>query len=355
MDRKFMKGCEAIAEAAVRAGCRFFAGYPITPQNEIPEYMSRMMPKAGGTFVQGESEVASINMVYGAAAGGTLAMTSSSSPGISLKSEGISYLAGSKLPAVIVSVMRAGPGIGTIQPAQTDYLQAAKCAGHGGFRTITLAPGTLQEAVDLTYKAFDYALRDRNPVIVAPDGFIGAIMEPVDLPEPKAPPQIPDWATVGKGDRGSINALNSGHLLEKDQMADNISFAAMYERWAKEDVMVEEYQIDDAEYVFAAYGTSGRICKSCVDELREAGIKAGLIRPITISPFPYASFEKLDPAKVKCIVDVEMSIPAQMLDDIKIGVRGAIPIESVLSAGGIIISSRDVVEKVQSLAKGARS
>lgn len=352
MDRKFMKGCEAIAEAGIRAGCRFFAGYPITPQNEIPEYMSRALPKVGGTFVQGESEIASINMVYGAASTGVLAMTSSSSPGISLKSEGISYLAGARLPAVIVSVMRGGPGIGTIQPAQTDYLQAAKCSGHGGFRTITFAPGTLQEAVDLTYKAFEYAQRDRNPVIVAPDGFIGAIMEPVDLPEPKETPATPAWATVGCGTRSHINVIASGHILEKDQMTFNQACAEMYERWAKEDVMVEEYQVEDAEYVFAAYGTSGRICKSCVDELREKGIKAGLIRPITISPFPYESFRKLDPARVKAIIDVEMSIPAQMVDDINLGINGAIPVEKVLTSGGIIIPTKAVMEKVMNLVKG---
>lgn len=352
MDRKFMKGCEAIAESAVRAGCRFFAGYPITPQNEIPEYMSRALPQVGGTFVQGESEVASVNMLYGAASGGVLCMTSSSSPGISLKSEGISYLAGARLPAVIVSMMRAGPGIGTIQPAQTDYLQAAKCAGHGGFRTITFAPGTLQEAVDLTYKAFDYAMRDRNPVIVAPDGFIGAIMEPVDLPEPKEPPAIPAWAPVGCEGRDHINMVLSGSPTEAMQMNFNKVCAEMYARWAENDVMVEEYQIEDAEYILAAYGTSGRICKSCVDELRSQGIKAGLIRPITISPFPYASFEKLNPSRVKCIVDVEMSIPAQMIDDVKLGVKGAIPIETVLTSGGIIISGKDVVNKVLAMEKG---
>lgn len=352
MDRKFMKGCEAIAEAAVRAGCRFFAGYPITPQNEIPEYMARALPKVGGTFVQGESEVASVNMVFGAASGGALAMTSSSSPGISLKSEGISYLAGARLPAVIVSMMRAGPGIGTIQPAQTDYLQAAKCAGHGGFRTITLAPGTLQEAVDLTYKAFEYALRDRNPVIVAPDGFIGAIMEPVDLPEPKELPPVPDWATVGCGKRGRNNITLSGSVTEEIQMQFNRSCEVMYDHWAKEDVMVEEYMVEDAEYVFAAYGTSGRICKSCVDELREQGIRAGLIRPITISPFPYAAFEKLDPRQVKYIVDVEMSIPAQMIDDVRLGMKGAIPVETVLTSGGIIIPAKAVVGKILELVKG---
>ena len=352
MERKFMKGCEAIAEAAIRAGCRFFAGYPITPQNEIPEYMSQALPKAGGIFVQGESEVASINMVYGAASTGTLAMTSSSSPGISLKSEGLSYLAAARLPAVVVSVMRAGPGLGTIQPAQTDYLQAAKCSGHGGFRTITFAPGTLQEAVDLTYKAFEYAMRDRNPVIVAPDGFIGAIMEPIELPEPKESSEIPSWAVTGCGKRKNINVIFGGQASEESEMRFNIECQEMYERWQKEDVLVEEYMVDDAEYIFAAYGTSGRICKSCVNVLRAQGIRVGLIRPITISPFPYKSFEALDPSKVKAIIDVEMAIPAQMLDDITIGTHSAIPVEKVLTSGGIITPEKTVVEKVLSLIKG---
>jgi 2-oxoglutarate ferredoxin oxidoreductase subunit alpha len=346
-----MKGCEAIAEAAVRAGCRFFAGYPITPQNEIPEYMSRQLPNVGGTFVQGESEVASINMVYGAASTGTLSMTSSSSPGISLKSEGISYLAGARLPSVVVSVMRAGPGIGTIQPAQTDYLQATKASGHGGFKTIVLAPGTLQEAVDLTYKAFEYAVRDRNPVIVAPDGFLGAIMEPVELPPYKELPETPSWATVGCGNREHINIVLSGNLLEKDQQKFNEQCAEMYERWSKEDVQVEEYMVEDAEYVLTAYGTSGRICKSAVDILRKQGVKVGLIRPITINPFPYASYKKLDEKQVKYIIDVEMAIPAQMIEDVKIGICERIPVDTVLTSGGIIIPQKAVVEKVLSLAK----
>ena len=351
MDRKFMKGCEAIAEAAIRGGCRFFAGYPITPQNEIPEYLSRALPKAGGTFVQGESEIASVSMIYGAAAAGALAMTTSSSPGISLMSEGISHLAAAQLPAVIVNVMRAGPGMGTIQPAQSDYFQAAKAAGHGGFRTITFAPGTLQEAVDLTYKAFEYALRDLNPVIVAPDGFIGAIMEPVNLPPYKELPPVPNWASVGRGDREHINLILNGGVHEAQQMGKNKQAAKTYENWAENDVMVEEYMVEDAEYVFAAYGTSGRICKACVDNLRAQGIKAGLIRPITISPFPYASFQKLDSNRVKYIIDAEMSIPAQMIEDVKIGIEGRVPIETVLTSGGIIMSSKAIMEKVLSLVK----
>ncbi len=350
MERKFMKGCEAIAEAAVRAGCRFFAGYPITPQNEIPEYMSRIMPKAGGVFVQGESEVAASYMIYGAASSGTLAMTSSSSVGVSLKAEGMSYMAAARLPMVLCSVMRAGPGVGVIQPSQTDYLQAAKCLGSGGFRTITYAPSTLQEAVDLTYKAFGVAWRDRNPVVVCVDGFIAAIMEAVDLPEYKELPEVPDWATTGMGKRGKHTFIMGGALGEPMQLEINKAAQALYDTWGK-DVEVEEYKVDGAEYVIAAYGTSARICRTVVDELREEGLAVGMIRPITISPYPYDAFGKLDPAKVKAIIDVEMSIPAQMVDDVTLGVKSNIPVETVLTAGGFITSGEAVKAKIRELAK----
>lgn len=351
MERKFMKGCEAIAEAALRAGCRFYAGYPITPQNEIPEYMARKMPELGGCFVQGESEIASINMVYGASATGTLAMSSSSSPGISLKSEGMSYLATARLPAVIISVMRGGPGVGSIQPAQQDYFQATKASGNGGFRTITLAPSTLQEAVDLTYMAFELAQRDRNPVIVLPDGFIGAIMEPVTLPPYKEVPVRPGWCATGCGERNVPNLIMGGSVTAEDQYSKNIKANEVYEQWEKNDVMVEEYMVDDAEYVIAAYGTAGRIGRTCVDQLRAAGIKAGLIRPITVSPYPYESFRRLDTKRVKAVIDVEMSIPAQMFFDVRLGVPDEIPVETVLTSGGILIKCSDVVNKVMVMAK----
>ena len=344
-----MKGAEAIAEAAIRAGARFFAGYPITPQNELPEYMSRMLPKCGGTFVQAESEVAAINMVYGAGATGTYAITSSSSPGISLKSEGISNLAAAHVPAVIVNVMRSGPGMGTIQPAQTDYFQASKASGHGGFRTITLVPSTLQEAVDLTYKAFDLAWRDRNPVIVAPDGFIAAIMEPVDLPPYRELKETPDWAVVGCGER-KRNLLLNGGLNEEHQLAQNRKAEEMYRRWETEDTMVEEYLLEDAEYVIAAMGTSARICKTVIKELRTQGIKVGMIRPITISPFPHRAFENLG-GQVRYVIDVEMSVPAQMIFDVKVGVQGRVPIEEVTTAGGLILKGSDVAKKILELAE----
>ena len=308
-----------------------------------------MLPKHGGTFVQAESEVAAINMVYGAGATGTYAITSSSSPGISLKSEGISNLAAAHVPAVIVNVMRSGPGMGTIQPAQTDYFQASKASGHGGFRTITLVPSTLQEAVDLTYKAFALSQRDRNPVIVAPDGFIAAIMEPVDLPPYIELQERPEWAVTGCAGR-QRNLLLNGGLNEEHQLAQNRKAEEMYKRWEAEDVMVEEYLLDDAEYVIAAMGTSARICKTVIDQLRAEGIRVGMIRPITISPFPYGAFEKLG-KQVRYVVDVEMSVPAQMILDVKVGVQGRIPIEEVTTAGGLILKGSDVAKKIRELAE----
>lgn len=353
MNRQFMKGCEAVAEAAIRAGCRFFAGYPITPQNEIPEYMSRHMEAAGGSFVQGESEIASINMVLGAAATGTRCMTSSSGPGISLKSEGISYLAGSRLPAVIVSVSRGGPGLGTIQPAQADYLQAVKASGHGGFRMLVLAPSTVQEAVDLTYKAFDYADRDCNPVLVLLDGCIGAVMEPVVLPEPRsAAPNSADW--VLNGCQGREPRLITSVYVQPEQLEqENIKSAALYDNW-KKDVEVEEYLIDDAEIIIAAYGTSARIAKTAIGELRRRGLNVGLIRPITLYPFPDDAFTKLDYDRVKMVVSLEMSIPAQMLEDVKLAVGERAAVVSSGRSGGVILQDDEVVAMVEKLAGEAR-
>ncbi|SHI85458.1 2-oxoglutarate ferredoxin oxidoreductase subunit alpha [Dethiosulfatibacter aminovorans DSM 17477] len=347
MEMRFMKGNEAIAEAAVRAGCRFFAGYPITPQNEIPEYMSRRLPEVDGTFVQGESEVASINMIFGAAATGTRAMTSSSSPGISLKSEGISYLAGAELPAVIVNVMRGGPGLGQITPAQTDYLQATKAAGHGGFKMIVLAPSTIQEAVDLTYKAFDYAERDKNPVMIASDGCIGAMMEPVVLPEFKEPPAY-NFAGRAKFNP-NYKSVSSSENFEAAQEVFNKKLADMYEDWNKNDALFEEYMTEDAEYIIASYGISARVSKTAIKTLRKEGIKIGLVRPITLSPFPYEAYAKLDSSKVKRIIDVEMAIPAQMIDDVKIAVEGRIPVSSYGRTGGNIITDDNIIDGVMNI------
>jgi 2-oxoglutarate ferredoxin oxidoreductase subunit alpha len=378
MEREFMKGCEAIAEAAVRAGCRFFAGYPITPQNEIPEYMARRMPEVKGSFVQGESEVASVNMVMGAASAGDKAMTSSSSCGISLKSEGISYIAGSALPAVIVNVMRGGPGGGSIQPSQQDYWQATKAQGNGGFKMIVFAPSTVQEAVDMTYKAFKYAERDRNPVMVLADGCIGAMMEPVVLPAMVSDEELAadkaarnDWLVNGKGYR-------DGRLIEIDSWvgravyvnADNLKSGrrdpdgpnsleysnklaeAMYDRWAKEDTAVEFYKTEDAEIILTSYGTSARVCRAVVDTMRKDGVKIGLIRPVVVNPFPYDAYKDLCPKQVKVILDVEMSIPAQMVEDVKFALAMhdvKIPVKTFCRSGGVIVGRDEIINAVKAL------
>ena len=265
MARVFMKGCEAIAEAAVRAGCRFFAGYPITPQNEIPEYFSRRMPEVGGVFVQGESEVASVNMVYGAASAGARSMTSSSSPGIALKSEGISYCAAARIPIVYANISRGGPGVGSIQPAQMDYLQATKASGNGGFQMIVLAPSSVQEAVDMTYEAFDLADRDRNPVLILADGVIGTMMEPVVLPEMKSDDEIAAikeskkaWACIGHElDYANRAWIRPGQWSTAKMQEVNEEAAALYASWEKE-ARAEEYMVEDAELILTAYGISAR-------------------------------------------------------------------------------------------------
>lgn len=356
MARVLMKGCEAIAEAAVRAGCRFFAGYPITPQNEIPEYFARRLPEVGGSFVQGESEVASINMVYGAASVGARSMTSSSSPGIALKSEGISYCAAARIPMVYANISRGGPGVGAIQPAQQDYFQATKASGNGGFEMIVLAPATVQEAVDLTCKAFELADRDRNPVLILADGVIGTMMEPVELPEMMSDEEIAaireskkKWVCIGHPlDYAHRAWIQPGQWDTNKMQAVNEEALRLYNSWEK-DVMVEEYCTEDAEVVITAYGISGRIAKSVVEMMRAEGKKVGLIRPITVHPFPKASFEKLDYGTCRAILDVEMSIPAQLAEDVDHAVRGRCPIETCLCSGGNIMSREAVVEAVEKL------
>ena len=354
MARVLMKGCEAIAEAAVRAGCRFFAGYPITPQNEIPEYFARRLPEVGGNFVQGESEVASINMVYGAAATGTRAMTSSSSPGIALKSEGISYCAAARVPIVYCNVARGGPGVGAIQPAQQDYFQSTKSAGNGGFRMKVYAPSTVQEAVDMTYKAFDDADRDRNPVLILADGVIGTMMEPVELPEMKSDEEIKaikdakkDWACIGhKLDYANRSWIQPGQWDTIKMQQWNEDAYEMYKTWEPE---VEIYQVEDAEVVMTAYGISARICKSVVDILRAEGKKVGLIRPITVSPFPYDAYDKINYDICKTVLDVEMSIPPQFIADVDRGIHHRAEIETCLCSGGNIMSRDAVIAAVNKL------
>ena len=353
MEKRFMKGCEAIAEAAVRGGCRFFAGYPITPQNEIPEYLSWRLPEVGGAFVQGESEVASINMVYGAAATGKRALTSSSGPGISLKAEGISYLASAQLPAVIVNISRGGPGLGSIQPAQSDYLQATKALGHGGFRAMVFAPATLQEAVDLTYNAWDYAERYRNPVMILMDGCLGAIMEEVELPEMKEPTfeNTEEWCLArvdGRTDSHMITPILPEPALELL----NKGKAMQYKMWEMLDTKVEEFMLDDAEYVVVAYGIAARVAKEAILTLREEGYKVGMVRPITLYPFPKASLDNLDYSKVKGVIDIEMTIPAQMRDDIELQVKGRCPVHEYGRSGGMLLDDEGVYEAIAEIVKG---
>ena len=356
MGRVFMKGCEAMAEAAVRAGCRFFAGYPITPQNEIPEYMSRRLPEVGGTFVQGESEVASISMVYGAASGGTRSMTSSSSPGIALKSEGVSYCAAARIPMVYINVARGGPGVGSIQPAQMDYMQATKASGNGGFQMRVLAPSTVQEAVDFTYRAFDMADEDRNPVLVLADGVIGTMIEPVELPPQRSEEEVAaikagkrSWACVGHALTEKRAWIEPGHWSTLDMQKCNEDAEALYNSWKAE---YETLLLDDAEVVITSYGISARIAESAVKVLRKEGIKAGLIRPITVNPFPYEAYDKIDYSKVKGILDVEMSIPAQFVRDVKVAVKDRCPIETCLCSGGNIMSREAIVESVRKIMEG---
>lgn len=352
MEKKYMKGSDAIAEAAIRAGCRFYAGYPITPQTEVLEYFSRRLPEVGGVFIQGESELASISMVHGAAAAGARAMTSTSGPGMSLKAEGLSGLAGMHIPAVICNVMRGGPTTGSIQGAQSDYFQATKAAGHGGFQMIVLAPSNLQEAVDFTYKAFELSERDRNPVLLLADGYIATMMEAVELPEfREVDYNSRTWAVRGKGE-GPRHVVSSGSLSPEFVEQEDINMSKMYDTWAKNDVLVEKYLTDDAELVVAAFGTAARIAREAVDEMREGGYKIGMIRPITLNPFPYKAFEQLDVSKVKCVLDVEMSIPAQMVYDVKLGVNGKIPVSTYCRSGGMLVQSDELIARAKDLYEG---
>jgi len=337
----FMKGNEAIAESAIRAGCRFYAGYPITPQNEIPEYMALRLREEGGVFVQGESEIAAIYMVMGGASMGTRCMTSSSGLGLSLKSEGLSYLAGSRLPAVVVDVMRGGPAIGSIGPAQQDYNFINKGLGSGGFSCMVLAPSTVQEAADLTGLAFELADRDRNPVILLLDGCIGAMMEDVALPEPKATSAHAEWS-LAKSER-PFRMFTSFRLEMHLQEQFNCDMAELYNSW-EEDVRYEEYQMADAEYVIVAYGVTARVAKTVIGQLREQGHKIGLLRPITLTPFPRAYLGALSPDAIKGVLATEMSVPGQMVVDVKNAVDRRIPVEFYGRSAGMMVDEAEMLQ-----------
>ena len=343
MKREIWKGSEAIAEAAIRAGCRGFFGYPITPQNEIPEYMSLKMPESGGVFVQAESELAAINMVYGAAASGMRAMTSSSSPGISLKQEGISYMVGAELPGVIVNVMRGGPGLGSIQPGQSDYFQATRGGGNGDYHMVVLAPANLQEAVDVMFEAFDIADQYRNPVLVLADGLIGQMMEPIVWKE-HTPRVLPDktWAADGRRGEREHNNFITSLLLAADACEErNIRLKAKFDEMEKNECRWEEIGTEDADVILVSYGTPSRIAQSAAEQLRAQGLKVGLLRPITVWPFPTARIRELAAGKCRGFLAVEMS-QGQMVDDVRLAVGEKKPVGFYGRCGGVVPTVSEV-------------
>ncbi|NLK43329.1 MAG: 3-methyl-2-oxobutanoate dehydrogenase subunit VorB [Tissierellia bacterium] len=351
MAKVLMKGNEAIGAAAIQAGCKYFFGYPITPQSELPEYMARELPKVGGVFLQAESEIAAINMVYGAAGAGARVMTSSSSPGISLKQEGISYIAGAELPCLIVNIMRGGPGLGSIQPSQTDYFQATRGGGNGDYRLVVYAPANIQEMVDLIIEGFDVADQYRNPVMILGDGMIGQMMEPVEFKPPKRR-EIPekDWATTGTGGKRKPNIINSLYIAAEDLEAHNIKLQAKYKKIKENEVRVESYNIEDADVVISAYGTTARIAKTAIAKLESEGYKVGLIRPITLWPYPYDEFKKINP-NCKGILTVEMNT-GQMVDDVKIAVEGKFPVHFYGRTGGMVPTPEAIIENVKKICGG---
>jgi 2-oxoglutarate ferredoxin oxidoreductase subunit alpha len=345
-ERMLLRGNEVIAEAAIRSGCECYFAYPITPQAELLEHMARNMPRLGRTFIQAESEVAAISMVYGAAGAGVRVMTSSSSPGISLKQEGISYLAGSNLPAVIVNIVRGGPGLGNIAPAQCDYFQATKGGGHGDYRVIVLAPSTVPEAGELTMLAFDLADQYRTPVMILADGMLGQMMEPVELPEPVDPATLPpkEWATTGAMGRDP-NIILSFDLDPERLKEMNIALQEKYARITENEIRYEETSTEDADIVVAAYGTVARIAKSVVRMARKEGIKAGIFRPITLWPYPYDALRTLS-ERVETILTVEMSA-GQMWEDVRlaVGERADTPFFGEL--GGVVPTPRAILSEVR--------
>ena len=353
-----MKGSEAIAEAAIRAGARFFFGYPITPQTEIPEYMSARMPEVGGCFLQAESEVAAINMVYGAAGTGARVITSSSSPGVSLKQEGISYIAGAQLPCVILNVMRGGPGLGSNQASQGDYFQGVKGGGNGDYHLLTYAPASIQEAINIMMFAFDKAEQYRMPVLFLADGIIAQMMEPVEMPEMveyKVDPEKKPWAATGwkPGDDPAKRAvINSLFINTEDLTVHNDHLQAIYAEARKNEQMWEEYKLEDAEYIITAFGTVSRIARSAVDELREMGVKVGLFRPITVWPFPYEHLKAAAERDcVKALLDVEAN-EGQMLEDVKLAVNGAKHVDFFGHCGSLMPTTEEIKAKILEMKEG---
>lgn len=340
MAKVLMKGNEAVARAAIEAGCKFFFGYPITPQTEIPEYLSRELPKAGGQFVQAESEIAAINMVYGAAAAGARCMTSSSSPGVALKQEGVGYIAKAELPAVIVNMMRGGPGLGGIQPAQSDYNMCVRGGANGDYHVIAMAPGSIQEAVEMVMEAFDIADYYRNPVYILADGLIGQMMEPVEFKAPPArelPPK--DWALTGRGNGGK-HVIKNVNLDAEGLEIENYHLFEKYAKIEREMKRAEEYMMEDAELAFVAYGTASRIVRSAVNVLRAEGYKVGMIRPQVLWPFPDTTFEKYK--HIDKFIDVELSM-GQMVQDVQLAVGDKSKVSFFGRPGGVFFGIEEVV------------
>ena len=349
-ERVLMKGNEAIAEAAIRAGCRHYFGYPITPQTEIAAYMAKKMPKIGGVFLQAESEIASINMVYGAAAAGMRVMTSSSSPGISLKAEGLSYIAGSDVPALVVNVQRGGPGLGGIQPSQSDYFQATKGGGHGDYRMIVLAPASVQEMASLTMKGFDLADKYLMTSMILADGTIGQMMEPISFEDAEIETYEKPWALTGtKGER-KHNVVNSLYLKPDELEVKNFERFERYKIVEENEPMWEEYMMEDAEYCVVAFGIASRVAKNAVVAARAEGIKVGLIRPITLWPFPKKALREAAD-KVKSFISVELNM-GQMIEDIRLATECKRPVSLCNRAGGMIPSPDQVLEAIRNAQKG---
>lgn len=349
-DKVLMKGNEALAEAAIQAGCRHYFGYPITPQTEVAAYMAKRMPKIGGCFLQAESEIAAINMVYGVAAAGRRVMTSSSSPGISLKEEGISYLAGSDLPAFIVNVQRGGPGLGGIQPSQSDYFQSTRGGGHGDYHIIVLAPSSVQEMADLTVRGFDLADEYRMPAMVLADGTMGQMMEPVTMGSYQ--PKIIDkpWAVTGTKLARPHNIVNSLYLNPEELERTNFERYARYDVIAQKETMYESFLMEDAELCVAAFGIAARVSRNAVLAARAEGIKVGMLRPITLWPFPKAPFAEAA-ERVKAFLSVELSM-GQMIEDVELATRCKRPVSLCNRTGGMIPSPEQVLTKIKEIAGG---
>ena len=349
-ERVLMKGNEAIAEAAIRAGCRHYFGYPITPQTEIAAYMAKKMPKIGGVFLQAESEIASINMVYGAAAAGVRVMTSSSSPGISLKAEGLSYIAGSDVPALVVNVQRGGPGLGGIQPSQSDYFQATKGGGHGDYRMIVLAPASVQEMASLTIKGFNLADKYLMTSMILADGTIGQMMEPISFEDAEIETYEKPWALTGTKCERKHNVVNSLYLKADELEAKNFERYERYKLVEENEPMWEEYMMEDAELCVVAFGIASRVAKNAIVAARKEGIKVGLIRPITVWPFPKAAV-RAAADKVKGFVCVELNM-GQMIEDVKLYTGCKKPVSLCNRCGGMIPSPDEVLESIRNAEKG---